>query len=214
MQCRKLQGFSLMEMLISISIVALLALTSVFLLKSSQENDELNTAARQLAGDIRSMQSRALASQNVKTCTNASSETQLCEDSIAGCAGACTAANSYGFGIHIYSASSTYVAYADITPAAPDYKYTKNTEKLFSRTLAILGSATVYVKSITSTDSLGVQTTQTGADIDFTRQTGKMRLVGLGGSEPVLLIILLEHKTSKRQVTVEINRVTGRVSIL
>lgn len=53
-------GFTLIELIISISILTLISTAAVFSLRSTRQTEELATAARLLASDVRNVQARVL----------------------------------------------------------------------------------------------------------------------------------------------------------
>jgi len=216
MRSHKLSGFSLAEMLIALSIVVLLSLLTVFELRNANQKDELRAAAAQLAADIRSVQAQALEAQNLKTCKPGTDQV-VCENSTAACgASACQDYIPAGYGIYVHSASSSYVIFADVNPAAQDYKYTNANEKIRERELLVGTSDKVEIQSIeTYWPSMGVG--PPWANISFVRQSGQAHIVDSmvpPQPEPYLVKILIRHKVSGESKYVEVNKITGRVSIL
>ena len=139
MQSRKLSGFTIAEMLIALAIVVLLSLISVFELSTSNQGEELRAAAGQLESDIRSAQSRALEAQSVKACP-IGAEQAICENSDPGCAAnTCKDTTPNGFGVYVAAGSSSYIIFADVNPAALDYKYT-NAKELFQNRDVLIGT--------------------------------------------------------------------------
>lgn len=212
MQYRKTSGFTIIEMLIGISIVVLLATITVFELRSTKRTDELNTAARQLVADIRGAQSRALAAKNIDTCDTGGADKAVCAISEAACSGnPCEADIPAAYGVHIESGTSTYILFADINPQAGiDYQYTDVKELYQTRSLLALGGEDVVIDQITSSS-----TSVTFADLAFMRQNGTVRFKADNTPpEPPLLLIRLRHIVSNQTAEIQINRITGRVSIL
>ena len=212
MHSRKLAGYSLPEMLIALAVLMLIALISVFGLNSASHSDELRTAARQISADIRSAQSRALEAQNVKACSTGVKQA-VCENLNPGCISACQDAIPNAFGVYMMLASSTYQTFADINPATPDYMLTDQGEVIMTRSFLGL-SSDVKVDSITSFRVSG-GSLQPWVDASFTRQSGTTHIIDplvatLG--EPSMARIVLRHAKSGQTITIEVNRVTGRVS--
>ncbi|MBD3281906.1 hypothetical protein GF391_04120 [Candidatus Uhrbacteria bacterium] len=213
MQSRKSSGFTIIEMLIGVSIVILLATVTVFELRSARRGDELRTAARQLVGDIRAMQSRALAAKNLKTCDTGGPDKAVCEIDESACGGnPCEDDIPAAYGVRLESGTSTYVMFADINPsAAVDYRYTDAAELFESRSILPLGSTDVVLDQIIS----GTSTSVTFADISFMRQNGVVRMYDTTvPPEPTLMRFRLRHTVSNQTMEIEVNRITGRVSIL
>ena len=215
MQYHKLQGFSVAELLISLSIIVLLATFAVFQLGSSQQRDELQTATRQLAADLRSMQSRALAGQNLKACPDGS-DLRVCEYSEASCSpGTCTEEIPYSFGIHVEENQKDYSTFADFNPVpGGDNKQNDDKEILLTRELSPT-SKNVSISTIVSGNSGGFSAPQPLADITFTRQSGAAHINdSTVPPEPSLIIITLTHLETGNTMQIEVNRITGRISIL
>ena len=215
MQHHKPQGFSVAELLISLAIIVLLATFAIFQLGSSQQTDELQTAARQLAADLRSMQSRALAGQNLKACTDGS-DLRVCEYSEASCTpGTCTEEIPYSFGINITQNSTNYSTFADLNPVpGGDNALTNSKEVILTRDLLQV-SNNVIISTIQSASSSGLNPPQVKADISFTRQNGVAHIIdSTVPPEPSLILITLKHIETNATIQVEVNRVTGRISIL
>ncbi len=216
MRSRKLPGFSLAEMLVALSIVVLLSLLTVFSLRSANQKDELRAAAAQLASDLRSAQAQALEAQNIKTC-KPGTENVVCENSSAACgASACQDAIPSGYGIWMHAASSSYVIFADVNPATQDYKYTSANEKIQERELLLGTSDKVEIQSIeTYWPSMGAG--PAWANVSFVRQSGQAHIVDVlvpPQPEPYLILIRIRHKVSGEYKDVEVNKITGRVSVL
>lgn len=209
MRYHDLPGFSIAELLVSIAIVGLLATFAVVSLDSSKNTEELRTVARQVVGDIRSMQARALSAQNIKTCATSAGYDAVCENGIASCVGPCALATPAGFGIHFEATSSTYVMFADVIADA-QYRYTDTKENLVLRRIAETTS-NVVIQQVTVPASVA------NGDIMFLRQSATPHVYHPGmpvDPEPVSFIIRLKHKISEDTVDVEVDRITGRISVL
>lgn len=212
MRSHNYKGFSAIELLIGLSIIVLLATITVVELRQARRGDELRTAARQLAGDIRAMQSRALSAKNLKTC-DAGGGFAVCEASDAVCGGTpCDYSIPAAFGVHLVINTSTYAMFADINPAAGvDYHFTDSHEIMEYRSVLPLATDYVIIDQITSTSSTPVPF----ADISFMRQNGTTRLYDdTVPPEPAIVKIRLLHTISNKTMEIEVNRVTGRISIL
>ena len=194
--------------MVSVAIVMLLALFAVTSLDSSKKTEELRTVARQLVSDVRSVQARALSAQNIKTCTTPLGDNAVCEDSAAVCVGPCALANPGGFGIHFEANSSTYILFADVNADAPNFKYTNTKENLVRRRLADTSQSVIV-------EQVMVPASVANGDIVFLRQSATPHVYyPTMVAEPNTIVVRLKHTTSNATLDVEINRVTGRVSIL
>jgi len=206
-------AFTLPEMLVSVAVMGILAVTVMSNLNSGKQTEELRTAANQLVADIRSMQARALAAGEVKACPKADGKMAICENSTTMCL---LPANCIGhvpssFGIHASTTNTGYVLFAEEEPSKADYKYSGQDETLIARTLLQGSSQDVVIQNIYS-DKPAVGFAVSVGDISFTRQNGVTRMFD-GTTEPDVITIRLKQKQSNVTKDVVINRITGRVSI-
>lgn len=208
-------GFTLVEMLVSVAVIGLLAVIVVVGMGSGKRTEELRGAARQLAGDIRSMQARALAAGDVKACPNTLGVLTICDDSTALCVDPadCVARIPSSFGINASSTDTSYTLFAEVEPSTVDYHLTKPNEVLLNRQLLQGTGQNVIIKSVL-TGKPAPLVPKTGGDVSFTRQNGTTRLYDGSGVEPDIMIFRLWHKMSSSTMDVEVNRITGRVSVL
>ena len=211
MQSHKPKGFTIIELLIGLSIVVLLATITVFELGSARRGDELRTASRQLTADLRAMQARALSAKNLKTCDTGSA-LAVCEFGTAVCGvNPCDQDIPAAYGVHLVSGTSTYYLFADLNPpAAVDYHYTDAGEIYQSRTLLPLNGTDVVVDQIMSSS-----TVVASVDLSFMRQNGTLRVYdSTTPPESAIVRIRIRHIRSNDTMELEINRITGRISIL
>jgi prepilin-type N-terminal cleavage/methylation domain-containing protein len=207
-------GFTLVEMLISVAIMGLLAVIVVVGMGSGKQTEELRSAARQLAADIRSMQARALAAGDVKACPNAASILVICENSTAVCANPadCVPHIPSSFGVNVSSTDLSYTLFAEVEPSTADYNLDES-EVLLGRQLLQTTGQNVMIKNVLSGKPAPLVFKPKG-DVGFTRQNGATRLYDGSAVEPDVMVFRLWHKTSSSTMDVEVNRITGRVSIL
>ena len=207
---RSASGFSFVEAMVSVAVLAIIASTSVFALRSSQEADQLNTAARVLASDLRSYQSRALTSQNVKICANTSGKMVTCELDTSGCSvpASCAAQPPAAFGVHVVANASVYSLFVEPEPTTADWAYTGTAERVMDRDLSQAGAPNVIISAIDS---------GTPSDVAFERQNGSAVINGCRASQGCVssssITMTLQHTKSGVTRTVTLNSVTGRVSI-
>ncbi|MBI4139158.1 type II secretion system protein [Candidatus Uhrbacteria bacterium] len=212
----KRSGFTLVELLISISILTLISAATVFSLRGTRQNEELHTAARLLAGDVRNVQARALAARNVLTCDTVGG-TRVCEQenpSAEACISPCVQEPPPKFGLSIAAGASAYELFADVDVS--EWRRTSDREILLQRILNPFGSDTIRVDAIST--ELGA--TASG-EIAVERQNGQMRINACGEpgqpacapSEPQSMTIRLRHQDTGKTADVEVNAITGRVSV-
>ena len=213
MRSCKATGFTLVEMLVSLAIMGLLAVTVVVNMNSGKRTEELRNSARQLAADIRSMQSRALAAGDVKACPKGSM-LMVCENTTAGCTdpAQCSGTVPAVYGVMATTSATSYVLFAEVEPSTVDYWMDNNDELMARRPLLQVANQDVEIKEIQVPGAMGLPPTV--ASIAFMRQSGTNRLYDGTGVEPSIIKIILRHKLSDAELGLEINRVTGRVSIL
>ncbi len=212
MRCRKQKAFTVIELLIGISIVVLLATITVFELRTSKRSDELKTATRQFAADLRLAQSWALAAKSVEACETASSDLAVCEFGTAVCGGnPCEDKIPSAFGVYAAAGTSTYTIFVDINPmTGTDLRYTDSGEVYQKHNLLLLGSEDVILEQIYSSS-----TSVTSASVSFMRQNGKVRIHNsTTPPEPAIIRFILKHIVTSQTAEIQVNSVTGRISIL
>ena len=207
-------GFTFVEAMVSIAVLGIIATMSVFSLLSSSRTDQLNTAARVLAADLRSVQSQALTAANVKTCPDSTGTPVVCETSTAGCLvpSQCLPTPPPAVGIHFVSGQKTYAFFADVRPVTNDWVYTTSSEEYLTRSLDKAGGQDVIISAVSST--IGAISP---FDVVFERQNGSTVLKGCrisqGCTIVTSLVITLKHTRSFATKTVSVNAYTGRISI-
>ena len=209
-------GFTLVELLISVAILTMISTATVFSLRSSQQREELQPAVRLLAGDIKNIQARALAGENVLTCTGTSSFNKVCEQenpSPEVCSSSCVPTPPPRFGIRLVAGQTSYTLYADVE--AQDARLTSARETIVRRNLNPLGTDRVEISKVQTENGIADPN-----DVTVDRQNGKMRLNACGSpgfpscapSEPQTMTITLRHRVSNQTTLIELNALTGRVS--
>lgn len=213
----KRHGFTLVELMISVAILTMISITTVFSLRRTREKDELNTAVRLLTSDIKNVESRALSARNVLTCTVAGGSGRVCEPENTSpdpCVGACAAMPPPHFGMSFTGSQEAYTLFADV--GTEDWRFSGPNEVLLTRSLNPLGGGKVVVSSMkTEIGNLA------SAAFGVGRQNGMMRIEACGDAglplcaptEPKILQITLRHTVSGDTAVVEINALTGRVSV-
>ncbi len=204
MRSNKAQAFSYTEFLISVAILAIISMMSVYSLNSSRSQEELKTAQRVVAADLRTLQAKALNAENVKFCTNSSGAKIVCETSTTGCTDSCTAVPPAGVGGHFVRNAATYDFYAKYDPSTTDWRKSAATEVFQTRDLAKSGAANVLIAGF----SVGVT-----ADIAFERQNGGMKInvCPSGCTNDSVLTITLRHTKTGATKTVTLYTLTGRI---
>lgn len=202
-------GFTLIELAVSVFILGLISTSVLYNLRSTRRTDELRAAARIVAGDLRALQSRALSGQNIKTCTP--STRIVCELSEASCAGSvCVPLPPFGVGVRLTSGSNLYTLFADVDTTKQDWKQTDATEIFLTRDLSIGGAPNVVIDVLTLPAPTGIVPF---VDVAFQRQNGGMVIGECISGCNATLFIRLKHLISGDTKQVEVNAITGRVSV-
>ena len=209
------RGFTLIEMLVSIAIIAIMTTIVIQNLGTAQQGQQLITAARVIAGDIRSQQASALTAQNIPTCSNGSKNI-TCALSVISCVpvGSCKPFPPYAVGLAFKSgvAQTRYALFADVDSSSRDYLDTGAGEEYLMHDLAGAGAPNVVVSSFTLTPT--VTPTPTEVDVAFDRQSGQAHITcpGAGCVGTTLLTINLKQTQSGATSAVDFNPLTGRAS--
>lgn len=211
-------GFTLLELLISVSILTLISTATVFSLRASREREELNVAVRILSGDLRNVQARALAARNVQTCETVEGP-RVCEAENTSpqiCISSCAPLPPTTFGVSLKPQSIGYTVFAEVDSKIQDWRLNDIRELLFTRDLNPLGGGRVVIESL----SPSKHEVLPHADVAFHRQNGVMRIEACGDagmppcgiSEPSRLSITLRHVGSGATRSIELNALSGRIS--
>lgn len=211
MRSTKAPGFTFVEAMVSIAIVGIISVAAYYNLRTTRMNDELRTASRVVAADLRATQARALHGSNVKWCLNTSGAWMVCEDSNAACniPADCSAYPSGGYGVHFTKDSNVYRIYGILNNNTSDWRMSTDMKDLvMTRDLAKSGGLNVTVSDIQGAVPF------TEADVAFMRQTGQMRINSCGTcAEQAFVNVTLKHALSLKTIVVSMNYYTGRISI-
>lgn len=200
--------------MVSIAILGILSVVVVMDLNSGKRREELQAGVRVLAADLRSLQTRALTAQNVKTCQVALKNV-VCEDPAvaATCGTPCAPAPPYGVGMRVLAGGTSYALFADVDASANDWKETPGANEIFlSRSLPLAGGSNVTILDIAAPGPVMAPEVH----VAFERQNGRMHINPCAAGpacEVPSLAIRLRHDKSGEIKTVTINAATGRVSV-
>ena len=211
----KASGFTLIEAMVSVSIIALMAVSVSVSLRSSQKHEEIITTTRVVAGDLRSLQASALTAQNIRTCKDASNKNITCVLSVSSCENpaACVPLAPMDVGAHFFQASSTYAYFADVDVANQDHIETVGAgERYQMRDLKGLGGPSVTIDQLLAPGPVSA----TDVYVSFDRQNGSAHIIScVSGvcSDVPTMIFRLKHASSGEVKDVSLNAITGRVSV-
>jgi prepilin-type N-terminal cleavage/methylation domain-containing protein len=210
MLLRRSPGFSIIELLISIAILGVLSTGGYLTLQGARNADELQTAVRVLANDLRSMQSMALSTTNVRICDLAIGGTGVCVTTTAGCnGGTCTPRPPAAVGVRLTTGSGSYTLYGK-TDGTSDLRYASAREVIEVRDLAGSGAQNVRVQSFTTVPGAAAANPM---NIAFLRQSGSMKINQCGTCTAATeLVVALRHTVTGQLARVRLNVVTGRIS--
>ena len=209
----KVAGFSLAELMVSVAIIALMTTFVVTSLGSSQQQQYLTTAARVVAGDLRSLQASALTAQNIPTCIDKNSGKNItCALSTGNCATpiACVLQPPQAVGVAFKLGQPTYAFFAELN-SPPDYADAGASEEYLVHNLAV-GSPNVVVGALTTT---ALVPSGSEVDVSFQRQNGQAQILvcNAGTCTPATTLTITLKQTKTNAVTnIYFNPVTGRVS--
>lgn len=184
-------GFTMMELLISISIFLIITSMVIVNFRSGQYRDELMGSAQFLQSTLREMQTMAFSGSRV-----------ICPGYVPPEAGEMTPA---GYGLNINFGVVT--AFADCDPSdpniSPNYKYGGVLEDVNLKTISLYNN--ISIESIT----VGA-TAVSSLDAVFTPFS---EIVKINNTETDNIIIELIHSKTTKTVTVKITESTGQVFI-
>jgi len=200
----KLKGFSIIEVLISVAIIALIMTAVISNFRSGEWRNQLSLAAANVASELRKAQTMVSAGQPTQVCMVAAVMTGICEDDPAGCGGTCVEHVPYGgYGLVFVEDSETITFFAN-TDATDDFD--KIDEKV--RDLKISPTGRVKIAGI-STDTTG---TINQLQIIFIPPTNVIKFGGpdVFGS-PNEATITISHLSSGEKREIVINKISGRI---
>ena len=198
-RCSRSDGFTLVELLVSISIIGVITGMMMANFRGGQQSAEVRLAADILVGQIRSVQTSALTGRLVSVCSGGAQALDVCEpkDPPVTCSGgACQKRVPNGYGIRF--ASQTPTTYRLFYDTDDDKRYDEGEEL----------SDQPYV----STGAARFETSDGGDPLDlvFTPPFGKIYVNG-SASGPTAVSLTIGHQfgTMSRHVTVY--RLSGKI---
>ncbi len=196
-------GFTLIEMLISLSIFAVVTAMAVANFRAGAQGDELRVAARLLASTTRRAQTQSVAGTSVFFCHGGSEEGKVCPsgEDIDCVGGSCIRDIPDSWGVRISTLDGENRAIAVFADTNGNRRLDEG-EAVRYESL----SPGPFVRVV------GVEPDDSGViDIVFTPPKPK---IAFNDSEvDGLAIITLEHDHSNAQQTVTVNRISGLVTV-
>jgi len=200
------QGFSIIEILISITIFALITAAVISDLRSGEFKNQLSIAAHNVASEIRETQTMVSAGQPTKVCMVAAVVTGNCEDDPGSCAGDCVEnVPAGGYGLVFEYDSENLILFGN-TDATDDYDALD--EKI--RDLKVSPTGRVELGLIT-VDGAPVDELQ----VIFLPPTNEMVFRGPAiFGNPSEARIEIDHQGMFETREILINRISGRIDVL
>jgi len=199
-------GFSIIEILISITIFALITVAVISDFRSGEFKNQLSIAAQNVASEIRETQTMVSAGQPTKVCMVAAVVTGNCEDDPGSCAGTCVEnVPAGGYGLVFEEDSENIILFGN-TDATDNYD--PSDEKI--RDLMISPTGRVELGLITVAGA-PVEELQ----IIFNPPTNEMIFAGpdIFGN-PDMARIELNHQGMFESREIYINRISGRIDVI
>ncbi len=212
--CR-LRGFSLAELLVSLSILVLISISVIGNVARTRQQQELSSAAQLMASGLRDLQAQALSARSLQACLVGSVNVS-CEPNGSSCAGApCSVTLSpEAFGMTLETATSSFTEFADIS--SPNRREDLAGRELILRRVFPQPRPNVNAVSIYALVADGISVAS--STVTFDRQSGAMRINAcLSGTctpaEANILEITLRHLQTLKTKVLHLNAITGRVSV-
>lgn len=202
MRINRAAGFTLIEMLVSLSIFAVMTGFLMASFRTGKQADELRIASQVGMTVIRRTQTRALAGSTVKICRGGSRDLKICPTGAAeDCPGGiCSTEVPLGYGVRFDTAagaSSAAIEYAD-TNGNMTYDDGEEIQKTPLST-----TPNVTVKTVTPSNDGRL-------DIIFVPPRPTIFLNGV--TTTATATIELTHSASGETRTVQLNRISGQIS--
>ena len=193
------KGFTLVELLVSISIIGVITGMMMANFRGGQQSAEVRLATDILVGQLRSVQTSALTGRLAAVCSGGSNDLEVCEpkDPPVGCpGGVCQKRVPAGYGIRFTTATpTTYMLFYDTDD---DQRY--DTGEELSVAPYISTAATRYQGS-TAGDPL---------DLVYTAPFGQLFVNG-SASGPTTVSLTLGHQFGTMTRHVNIYRLSGKI---
>lgn len=198
-RCSRSRGFTLVELLVSISIIGVITGLMMANFRGGQQSAEVRLASDILVGQLRSVQTSSLTGRLVSVCSGGANDLDVCEakEPAVNCSGgACQKRVPAGYGIR----------FSSLTPTTYRLFYDTDNDKRYDAGEEL--SDAPYV----STAAALFQTSSAGDPLDlvFTPPFGKLYVNG-SASGPTTVSMTIGHQfgTMIRHVTVY--RLSGKI---
>jgi prepilin-type N-terminal cleavage/methylation domain-containing protein len=198
-------GFTLIEMLISLSIFAVITGMVLSNLRLGAQGDELRISSQLVAASIRRAQTLAIAGQTVSYCQGGADDKKLCPNGTTDCSGSpCVTETPSAYGVHFSTGSGAnrrIILFADI-----------DGDRTFDASEEIKGENVssgpfVAVQALT----LGASTSVSDLDIVFVPPKPSV-VFNDGATADGMATVTVRHANTQQEKRITINKVSGQVS--
>lgn len=213
---RILKGFTLVELLVSLTILIIITIAVVEDISAARQKEELISSARLVTQELRNLQAMALSARGVDVC-DTGTNIVVCEvdDTACGASSCDSVIAPAAFGATMNTTESALTMFAEVDALLEDRREDGNgRESLGERLFAeqVSGSNLVTIDSLTAGAN-----PLTSATVTFERQSGSMRInaclsLPCTPAETNTLDIVLRHRQTGDVRTIRLNAVTGKVS--
>jgi prepilin-type N-terminal cleavage/methylation domain-containing protein len=199
LRCSRSKGFTLVELLVSISIIGVITGMMMANFRGGQQSAEVRLATDILVGQIRSVQTSSLSGRLVAVCSGGTNDLDVCEpkDPPVSCTGGvCQKRVPAGYGIRFSTLTpTTYTLFYDTDD---DHRYDDGEEL----------SVAPYV----STAAVRYQSSDAGDPVDlvYTPPFGQLYVNG-SASGPTTVALTLGHQFGTMIRHVNIFRLSGKI---
>lgn len=200
---KDLRGFTLIEMLVSLSIFSVITGFVIANYRVGQQGDELRISAQLVGSMVRRAQTAAIAGGEVSSCVGGAAEGDVCKP---GASTACADGNCLrdiprGYGVHLSSAvgqERTMVYFADT-----------DGDRRFGPGEAV---RTESVSSGAFVDVVRVFPDDVGT-LDIVFIPPKPNVYYNDATDETEAVVTLRHRSTGKEQVVRLNRVSGQVSV-
>jgi prepilin-type N-terminal cleavage/methylation domain-containing protein len=202
LQAGRRSGFTLIEMLVSMGIFAIITGLVIANFRGGKQGDELRIAAQLIGSEVRRTQTMAVGAEVVPWCVGGSNAGAVCLSGDSQCPGGeCIRDVPRGYGLRLSSSgpdTAKVIGFADINGDG----VFQPEEETRRDNIALSPSITVSSLSPSSSGSLDIVFTPPRPTVSFN-----------GNAADPLATVTVTHSATSQTRTVTINKVSGQVSV-
>jgi len=198
------KGFSLIEVLVSLTIFAMIMAAVISNFRGGEFRNQLNLAAANVASELRKAQSMVSAGTPTRVCEVAGVVGENCEDNPGLCPADCVEHVPFGgYGLVFIPGAENITFFAN-TDIENDYE--ELNEKV--RDLSVSPTGRVMISSIVTDTG-----PSTELQVIFMPPANQIIFAGDVALDPSEAIITLEHINSGETRTITINKISSRIDV-